>query len=79
MTRQVYRFQGFTLIPDEEPDAEPTEFAYQCAVCNAIGPIEKDRDQIWRWTFDHLKANSEHYTYRKILILPYRMQPGDVQ
>ena len=78
MSGRIYRFRNFALIPDNEPDAEPAEFAFQCAVCNEVGPTEEDREEVSRWTFQHLASNPEHYTYREILILPYRMQPGAV-
>ena len=57
MSRKVYRFQEFTLIPDEEPDAEPAEFAFQCAVCDKAGPTEESPDEASRWPFERLSRN----------------------
>jgi hypothetical protein len=32
------RYQEWTLQPDREPDAEPTTYAMQCAVCGETSP-----------------------------------------
>ena len=74
-----FRFREFTLVPDDEPDAEPIEFAFQCAVCNMVGPTLTDAEKASEWSHDHLRDHPEHFTYRQITTLPYRMQPGEWQ
>ncbi|MGW3569088.1 DUF7848 domain-containing protein [Streptomyces sp. NPDC000941] len=76
MTRAIYRFREYRLIPDEEPDAEPLTFAMQCAVCGAAGDDTEEQADAQSWANDHLKANAEHFTYREIITRPCRFEPG---
>ncbi|MFD8868491.1 hypothetical protein ACFV1F_29870 [Streptomyces sp. NPDC059590] len=76
MTRVVYRFREFQLIPDTEPDAEPLTYVMQCAVCEQSGKRGDDQATAHTWATGHLKANPDHYTYREIITRPCRFEPG---
>lgn len=76
MTRVRYRFREYTLVPDEEPDAEPVTHTAQCAVCAEFGPDTKSQDDATGWIFAHVKDNPDHFTYRALVTLPYRVVPG---
>ena len=41
-SRTIMRHQEWTLQPDREPDAEPTTYAMQCAVCGETSPPGTD-------------------------------------
>lgn len=73
MTRAVYRFVNYTVIPDKEPDAEPLTFRLQCSVCEEQGPQEKTTEDAAAWALIHVKDNREHLTYREHVTRPYRM------
>ena len=74
-----YRFREWTLTPNHEPDAEPIEVTYECAVCGKKGPTEENPEAAQKWTFDHLREKPEHVSYRQHSVLPYAMIPGDFQ
>ncbi len=76
MSRANYRFRDHTLTPDKEPDAEPLTYTFQCAVCDTNGPTDTEPDTASHWTFRHLKEHPEHFTYRSLVTLPYRITPG---
>lgn len=73
MTRAIYRFEEFTVTPDQEPDAEPLTFRLQCAVCEESGPEENTTEDASAWALIHLKGNREHFTYREHITRPYRV------
>ncbi|MGD9483319.1 hypothetical protein WDH52_08650 [Streptomyces sp. TRM70308] len=77
MSRATYRFRNFTVWPDGEPDAEPVAYAMQCAVCGEFGPDVEDADAATGWALVHLRQNPQHFTYRHVLRLPYRIVPGE--
>ncbi|WP_306663018.1 DUF7848 domain-containing protein [Streptomyces alkaliphilus] len=70
------RFREYAIEPDREPDGEPVTYAAQCAVCEEIGPAEKDEETGTDWMLAHLRANPEHLTYREIVTRPYLAVPG---
>ncbi|GAA4680152.1 hypothetical protein GCM10023347_38590 [Streptomyces chumphonensis] len=77
MSRATYRFRSFVVRPDAEPDVEPVAYAMQCAVCGEFGPEEADATTASGWALVHLRGFPEHFTYRHVLRLPYRMVPGE--
>lgn len=93
MSRGTYRFRKFLVCLDEEPDAEPLAFTLQCAVCDQTGPtVEAEKEetedaqrkaaegaaiQASSWIETHYRANPEHFSYRLLSSVPYRIIPGD--
>lgn len=51
--RAVVRHQQWTLQPDREPDAEPTSYAMQCAMCGDISPTGTEFTASQNWVFAH--------------------------
>ncbi|GGN28509.1 DUF7848 domain-containing protein [Streptomyces fuscichromogenes] len=52
-SRTIMRHQEWTLQPDREPDAEPTTYAMQCAVCGETSPPGTDFAEPQSWVFTH--------------------------
>jgi hypothetical protein len=71
-TRAVVRHQRWTLQPDREPDAEPTSYAMQCAVCGETSPVDTDYSTPQDWVFAHGGRNPSHHTYQEIITRPWR-------
>lgn len=76
MSRAVYRFRAYTVVPDTEPDAEPFRHRMQCAVCGATGPETGTAEVAARWALAHLRAAPEHVTCRELITRPYRAVLG---
>ncbi|WP_456293803.1 hypothetical protein OG927_18205 [Streptomyces clavifer] len=70
--RAVVRHQQWTLQPDREPDAEPTSYAMQCAVCGDISPTGTEFTASRNWVFAHGGRNPTHHTYREVITRPWR-------
>ncbi|MCE7081423.1 hypothetical protein LZF96_15095 [Streptomyces sp. ST2-7A] len=65
------------MEPDREPDGEPIAYAAQCAVCEETGAAGEGEEAGTDWMLAHLRAHSEHLTYREVVTRPYRAVPGD--
>ncbi|MDT0428499.1 MULTISPECIES: DUF7848 domain-containing protein [Streptomyces] len=70
--RAVVRHQQWTLQPDREPDAEPTSYAMQCAVCGEISPTDTEFTASQNWVFAHGGRNPTHHTYREVITRPWK-------
>jgi hypothetical protein len=77
VTRANYRFRNYHIVPDTGPSAEPHSFTAQCATCDETGYSSQNSDHAQAWVERHLKANPQHLTYRQIITLPYRAEPGE--
>ncbi|MFF5760192.1 hypothetical protein ACFY7A_32740 [Streptomyces longwoodensis] len=71
-SRTIMRHQEWTLQPDREPDAEPTTYAMQCAVCGKTSPPSTGFADPQSWVFTHGGRNPSHHTYREIITRPWR-------
>ncbi|WP_257574288.1 hypothetical protein [Streptomyces sp. JJ66] len=72
----MFRFREYTVCRDEEPDAEPVAHVMQCAVCGVTGPEAGELGEATRWALRHVREQPEHFTYRRLVRLPYRVVPG---
>lgn len=72
MSRSILQHRRWHLIPDQEPDAEPTNFRMQCAVCEALSPSTEDVTDAQQWTLQHAGRNPSHLTYRELISRPWR-------
>ncbi|SFC55576.1 hypothetical protein [Streptomyces aidingensis] len=95
MTRESYAFRRFRVQADEEPDAETITATMQCAVCGQTGPtVEATKERTPEaqgkaaleaqkvaasWVETHQKDEREHFTFRLMVGLPYRLVPGEWQ
>ncbi|MFJ4832807.1 hypothetical protein ACIP79_23330 [Streptomyces sp. NPDC088747] len=70
--RAVVRHEIWTLEPDREPDAEPTTYAMQCAVCEATSAAGVDFGDPQDWVLAHCGRNPSHHSYREIITRPWR-------
>ncbi|MFE7705504.1 hypothetical protein ACFU6I_06800 [Streptomyces sp. NPDC057486] len=70
--RAVLRFETWTLEPDQEPDAEPTTYAMQCAVDGETSPVSEDFAKPQSWVLKHCGKHPSHHTYREIITRPWR-------
>ncbi|NGO68215.1 hypothetical protein [Streptomyces boncukensis] len=77
MTRTVFRFREYTIVPDTEPDAKPTRIVMRCAVCGETGAPSESTEGSPVWAARHLKANPEHLSFDEVVTRPYRAVPGD--
>ncbi|WP_327744044.1 hypothetical protein OHO28_21790 [Streptomyces europaeiscabiei] len=71
-SRAIMCHKEWTLQPDREPDAEPTTYAMQCAVCGKTSPPGTDFAEPQNWVFAHGGRNPSHHTYREIITRPWR-------
>lgn len=76
MSHTVYRLREYTVVRDQEPDAQPHTYALQCAVCAEGGPPCTDAHKAHAWVLIHLRARPRHLTYRELVTRPYRAIPG---
>lgn len=70
-TRAVVCHKEWTLQPDREPDAEPTNYAMQCAVCGELTA----QHRLCPTSGLGVRARrpqSSHHTYREIITRPWR-------
>ncbi|MCZ0987621.1 hypothetical protein [Streptomyces diastatochromogenes] len=73
-TRALVCHPEWTLQPYREPDAEPTTYAMQCAVCGAGSPPSVDFADPQNWVFEHDGRNPSHHTYRAARRQPHIRQ-----
>ncbi|MQS05018.1 DUF7848 domain-containing protein [Streptomyces alkaliterrae] len=95
MTRGRYAFRRFRVQPDGEPDAEGRTAMMQCAVCGQTGPtvespkresaeaqgraILRSAEGAASWVESHRRREREHFTFRLLVGIPYRLIPGEWQ
>lgn len=72
-----FRYREFRLVPDREPDAEPTATAAQCCVCEQQSAFAEDPELAASWALDHLHRSREHFTYRVLTRRAVRAEPGE--
>lgn len=72
MSRSVYRFEEWIVALDDEPDAEPTVFGAQCAVCLNASDVLADEEQVAHWVRDHAGRHPSHHSYRELIQRPLR-------
>ncbi|MFG2722585.1 hypothetical protein ACGFW5_30460 [Streptomyces sp. NPDC048416] len=70
--RSVLRYENWALQPDREPDAEPVQYAMQCAVDEKTSPSSEDFAEPQEWVLRHCGQNPSHHTYREIITRPWR-------
>lgn len=70
--RSVIRQETWTLVPDREPDAEPTTYGMQCAVCGETSPTDEDFAEPQSWVMTHCGTNPSHHSFREIITRPWR-------
>lgn len=70
--RSVIRQETWTLTPDREPDAEPTTYAMECAVCEESSAASKDFADPQSWALAHSGRNPSHHTFRESIVRPWR-------
>jgi hypothetical protein len=70
--RSVIRHKTWTLTPDREPDAEPTTYAMECAVCGQSSNGSEDFANEQSWVLEHCGRNPSHHTFREIITRPWR-------
>ncbi|GAA2772416.1 hypothetical protein GCM10010521_58150 [Streptomyces rameus] len=71
-SRAIICHKERTLQPDREPDAEPTTYAMQCAVCGETSLPGTDFAEPQSCVFTHGGRNPSHQTYREIITRPWR-------
>ncbi|CAM5249391.1 hypothetical protein SSPIM334S_04758 [Streptomyces spiroverticillatus] len=69
--RTVMRWVRWVLEPDRLPDAEPTTYAMQCAVCEKRSEPHVDFQEPKTWVLRHAGRNPSHHTYREIIVRPW--------
>nr|WP_237536393.1 hypothetical protein [Streptomyces sp. SID5785] len=62
----------WTLEPDREPDAEPSTYAMQCAVCEETSTASVDFGEPQEWVLAHGAAHPSHHSYREVITRPWR-------
>ncbi len=72
MTRTVIKFCRWTIAPDTEPDAEPTVYSLQCAVCYQHSGGLDTPEEAQDWALRHSGRNASHHTYRELIIRPWK-------
>jgi hypothetical protein len=70
--RAVIRHEVWTLEPDREPDAEPTTYAMECAVCGEPSKASEDFADGQSWVLKHCGKNPAHHTFREHITRPWR-------
>ncbi|MFC5721800.1 hypothetical protein ACFP1Z_16635 [Streptomyces gamaensis] len=70
--RTVIRPMYWTLLPDREPDAEPTVFAMECVVCGETSAPGEEFVPAQEWTLRHAGRHPSHLTYREVVQRPWR-------
>ncbi|MFF0221258.1 hypothetical protein [Streptomyces sp. NPDC004629] len=71
-TRAVIRQGTWTLQPDREPDAEPTAYAMECAVCGESSDVSEGFADGHSWVVKHCATNPSHHTFRERITRPWR-------
>ncbi|WP_340560738.1 DUF7848 domain-containing protein [Streptomyces sp. GSL17-111] len=62
----------WTLQPDREPDAEPTTYAMQYAVCGENSPTSVDSAKPQNRMLVHGGRNPSHHSHREIITRLWR-------
>jgi hypothetical protein len=70
--QSVFRHVTWTLEPDREPDAEPTTYAMECAVCGESSEANEDFAEPQSWVLTHCGRNPSHHTFHEIIVRPWR-------
>lgn len=70
--RAVIRHELWTLEPDREPDAEPTTYALECAVCEASSGAFENFADGQSWVLGLCGRNPSHHTFRERITRPWR-------
>ncbi|NEB03267.1 hypothetical protein G3I78_30045 [Streptomyces sp. SID13726] len=70
--RSVIRLETWTLTPDREPDAKPTTYRMQCAVCEEASAATVDFADSQDWALSHSGRNPSHHTFREVITRPWR-------
>ncbi|NEA66290.1 hypothetical protein G3I56_27670 [Streptomyces sp. SID12488] len=60
------------MQPDREPDAEPTTYALECAVCEESSEASEDFADGQAWVLKHCGKNPSHHTFRELITRPWR-------
>lgn len=68
----VVRSDQVMLIPDSEPDAEPTTHALKCAVCNHTSVCSEDFADPQAWVLAHALEFPSHRTFREVIVRSWR-------
>lgn len=70
--KTVIRHVTWHLRPDQEPDAEPSTFAFMCVVCGENSRASEGWEEPQAWVLGHCGRNPSHLTYREVLTRPWK-------
>jgi hypothetical protein len=65
------------VAPDRLPEAEPTTYAVQCAVCRRKSHAHVDFQVPRTWMLRHAGRHPSHHAYREIIVRPWRAWTTD--